>query len=369
MIKMTKKYSIIVLIAIILLIIFIYKISSSSTAKSAPPKPNVMVNTLQKKLMEQSETLTGDIAPEQQAIIYNKVNGNIEKLYVDIGDKVKQGQILALIDTTIYSQNVRQAKAALLQAEANSQNAKLSYERNKVLVDKKMISQQDLDNSKAALDISLAQKEAATAALNNAATQLTYCKITAPFSGTITKRNFDAGAYLTTASSSATSGLFTLMNTSKLKINVSVPERSVTYLSEVKEISITADADNQKKYSGKISKTSQALDLSTRTMNVEIAITNPDASLKPGMFATIRFVIIKKDDSNTLPTQAILSDDNGEFVFVLNADTTVAKKYVKVGIRSEEISEIISGISETEKVVCVGQTLIKDKLKVRVTEK
>ena len=167
-----KSYLFIGIGVLILALIIIIKIAAGDSSKRLIPKPVVVLGQTSIKEIHKGETLTGDIAPIQQANIFSKVSGNIEKNFVDIGDRVSANQLLALIDTTIYSQNAKLAKANLMQAKANYQNSKLNYDRNKKLLDQKLVAQQDLDNAKAAFDIALAQKEAAQATFNNAATQL-----------------------------------------------------------------------------------------------------------------------------------------------------------------------------------------------------
>ncbi len=367
-VQMKKKQLFIILpIAAILVLIFIVKISSSDPSARIIPKPIVVGGSAVRGEIVKSETLTGDILPIQQATIYSKVSGNIEKIFVDIGDAVSQGQVLALIDTTIYSQNMKQAKANYMQASANYENNQITYERNKKIFDQNLIAKQDLDNSKTAMDVSQAQKEAAYANFINASTQLGYCKITAPFGGYITKRFLDPGAYVTSSGTSQGSTLFMLMNVSQLKSIVNVPEKDVPQLNKVIGIQVIADALPGKIFDAKLKKISEAVDLSTRTMAVEVDIDNPARLLKPGMFATINFILERKPDALILPNDVVLNDDMGDFVYRINADSTVTKNYVQIGIRQNNKDEVLSGISDNDKLVFVGQSLIKDKMKIRLT--
>jgi membrane fusion protein, multidrug efflux system len=363
-----KAYFIIAGIVALLAIIFIIKLNSSASSKRPVLKPVVVIGQPVIGDIQKVESLTGDVMPDQQANIFSKVNGNIEKIYVDIGSRVSANQKLALIDTTIYSQNARQAKANFMQAEASLLNAKVSYERNKKLLEQKMIAQQDVDNSKAAFDVARAQKQAAEAAYNNAVTQLGYCKVTAPFAGVITKKMFDQGAYVTASSTTQSSSLFTLMSNGKLKIDVNVPERDIAYLSKIQQITVKADAVPDREFNAKISKMSQAIDLSTRTMAIEIGIDNASGALKPGMFATVNFITQKKSGAKIVPSQVVQNDEKGSYVFTVNADSTVSKKYVQTGISMNEKIEIVSGIDDADKLVFVGQTLIKDKMKVKISK-
>lgn len=353
---------------IILLLIVIFKIVSSESPKRQIPKPNVVIGKITKGDIQLIESLTGDIIPIQQANIFSKVNGNIEKNMVDIGSRVFNNQLLALIDTTLYSQNANQAKANYMQSIANYKNAKLNYERNKKLFEQNLIAQQDVDNAKTSFDIALAQQEAAEAVYKNAVTQLSYCKVTAPFPGIITKRNYDPGAYVTGSTNAQGSVLFVLMNMDHLKTIVNLPERSIPYLSGVKEVSVIADAYPDKKFKAKISNISQAIDLGTRTMAVEVDIENTQSLLKPGMFATIQFVTAFNSNSYIIPNQVSLNDEKGDYVYIVNSDSTVSRKYIKIGIRTDDKLEILSGLNETDQIVFVGQTLIKDKMKVRIVK-
>ncbi len=352
----------------VILIVFVVKILSNRSAEKPVIRPLVVLGNLKQGDAVRTESLTGDILPMQQANIFSKVGGNLEKVFVDIGDHVSQNQVLALVDTTIYTQNAKQAKANYMQAVANYNNAKLNYERNKKLLDQKLISQQDFDNAKVSFDVATAQKEATDAVYNNAVIQLNYCKITAPFSGTITKRMLDPGAYVTASSNSQSSTVFTLMDIDHLKINVNIPERSVPYLRNVKEVIVKADALPDQFFKGKINKVSEAVDLSTRTMAVEVGIENVSHLLKPGMFATVQFILERKTNAELLPNQVVLNDERGDYVYVLNPDTTVSRKYVNVGIRMDSTFEILSGLNPSDKVVVVGQTLVKNNSKVKIVK-
>ncbi len=364
-----KRTFFIASIVILMLVIWsVVKISKNSGMKRVIPAPVIVQGKAVRGEIARSESLTGDILPVQQATIYSKVGGNIEKIFVDIGDRVKQNQILALIDTTIYSQNAKQSKANYMQAAANFENAKINYERNKKLFEQNLIAKQDLDNANTSLDVSLAQKEAAYANYTNSLTQLGYCKIIAPFSGTITKRMLDPGAFVTSSGSSQGTNLFTLMNVDRLKSIINVPEKYVPLLNKIEDIQVKADALPGIVFQAKLKKISDAVDLSTRTMAVEVDIENPSGELKPGMFATITLILERKQDALILPNQAVLNDDDGNFVYLVNRDSTVSKKYVRVGIQQNNRDEIITGINSSDNIVFVGQDLVKDKMKVKISK-
>ncbi|HKJ81217.1 MAG TPA: efflux RND transporter periplasmic adaptor subunit [Ignavibacteriaceae bacterium] len=367
-----KKNTVFIVTGIIItfIIVVFLRLQSDSAESGRRPVsvPSVKVGKITRGDIVKTESLTGDILPIQQANIYSKVSGNIEKIFVDIGDKVQKNQLLALVDATIYSQNAKQVHASYIQAKANYENAKLNYERNKTLLSQNLISQQDLDNSRTANDVAFAQSEAANANYSNALTQLSYCRITAPFSGYITKRFLDPGTYVTSSTSSSSSTLFTLMDLNNLKAIINLPENDVPLIPQVIGIQVIADALPGKTFNAKLKKISEAVDLSTRTMAIEVDIENPGKSLKPGMFATINIVLGKKTNTTLLPNDVVLNDQNGDFVFVVNNDNTVNQKYVKLGIQHNNQDEILSGLNENDRIVFVGQTLIKNGSKVKIVK-
>jgi RND family efflux transporter MFP subunit len=356
-----------VVLAILAAIIY-FKVKSAQEVQRGLPAPTVVVGSPTREEITRYETITGDILPVQQATIYAKVSGNLQRIYADIGSYVKENQVIALIDTTVYVQNLKQAKATLAQAEVNYQNNKISYERNKSLFEQKLIARQDYDNSKAIMDASKAQQEAANANYQNAFIQLSYCKVTAPFSGVITKRLLDPGTYISTGGASVNSSIFVLMNTENLKSLLNIPEKIVPLLNSILEIQVTADALPGKVFKAKLTKTSNSVDLSTRTMQVELMIENPDKSLKPGMFATFKIILEKKPNTLILQKQVELNDETSDYIFVLQPDTTVARRNVKNGIIDNNRVEILSGLSDNDRVIFSGQSLLKDKMKVKITK-
>ena len=365
----TKKKSFYIIIVFVIVIALIaLKFATSTSEKRGIPQPFVVKGNAQKGEIVNSLTFTGDIMPVQQATIYAKVSGNLEKILVDIGSVVSQKQVLAIIDTTIYAQNLKLANANYLQADVTFQNNKLTYERNKKLFEQNLIARQDLENAKTTMDASMAQREAAYANYSNALTQLSYCKVTAPFSGIITKRFFDQGAYINASGSSPNSSLFILMNVSHLKSYLNIPEKNVPLLGKVTGIEVSADALPNVKFKADIKKISEAVDLTTRTMQIEIDIENSNKMLKPGMFANITMIMDKKENAIILPNQVVQDDDKGNFVYILKPDTTVEKRYVKIGIKQDTKYEVLSGITEDDPVVFIGQSLVRNKMKVKIAK-
>ena len=270
------------------------------------------------------------------------------------------------VSTHQQSKSVWIARGTYMQAEATMTNAKITYERNRSLLDQNLIAKQDLDNSETAYKVAQAQEEAAAASYKNAATQLSYCKIVAPFDGYITRRYFDPGVYVTASTNSQGSTLFLLSEIQRVKIMVNVLEDDVQYLGNITSADVTVDAYPGQIFKGKITRISQQFDLATRTMPVEVDLDNAQHLLKPGMFANINLVLAKDDNALILPTQDIMKDNGGSYVYTLRDDSSVKKSYVRIGISQDNRNEILAGLNDSDRIITVGQDLVTDGMKVRV---
>lgn len=360
-------YSVAAILIVAMAVYFRIKADINAASEKPRPIPPVEVAHPTRGTIFKSLSFNGDVNPIQQASIYSRVSGNIEKIMVDIGDYVHRGQLLAVIDSTIYSQNAHQALAAYMQAKASFENARLIYERNKSLLEQNLIAKQDFDNSETAYKVAKAQAEAAKANYSNAETQLSYCQITAPFNGYITRRFLDPGAFVSASVGSPGSTLFTLMDMSTVKVFVNVLEKDIPTLRSVNEAEVTVDAYPGKIFRAIIRRVSQQVDLSTRTMPVEVDIKNPGNILKPGMFSSVNLILDKHNNALIVPSQYVMHDENGDFVFTVSSDTVVHKTYVKIGFREDNQDEILGGITETTLVVSAGQDIVRDGMKVRLT--
>ncbi len=336
-------------VALALIILIVIRIVSGGKAED-PRRMNIPlvgVEVPRRDTITLSLQFTGDVVAIQQAAIFSKVSGNIERIYTDIGAHVGRGQVLALIDTTELYQTYQQAMAT-------AENARLNFRRTRELFDQNLVAKQDLDNAEAA-------DKVARAAFESAATRLSYARITAPFSGYVTKRYLDAGALVSPNSSI----IFTLMDLDQMKIMINVLEKNIPQITIGKKAQITVDAYPGRMFEGVVTRYSEAVDLSTRTMAVEIDIPNTGHALKPGMFANVILIVDRHPDAITVPTQALQTDDRGSFLFVARQDTA-RRVSVTPGAEQEGRTEILSGITLADSVITVGQQFARNGGPVRV---
>lgn len=339
-----KKVIIITLAGALLLIsIAVWKILGSDTAGDArrQPAPLVKAEKPGRTDLQYKLSFTGDVLPNQQANIYAKVSGTLERVYVDMGTYVHENELLALIDTTELSQQVRQTGATFV-------NAKLNYTRTKDLLEQKLVSQEELDNADAALKV-------AQANYDGAKTRLGFARIKAPFSGFVTKRSLDAGALI----AGSNTMLFTLMDIDEVKIVVNVLEKDIQSIQIGKQATIVCDAFKGKEFRGAIVRLSQSLDLATRTMALEIDVPNSNRDLKPGMFATVGIILEERKNSIVVPTLALQADDHGSFLYFLEGNIA-RRRNVVIGVEQDTFTEIMKGLSGDEMVIVAGQQLVRD---------
>lgn len=344
-----RKNHLIAAVGVALLATVAWKIIGTGAGDGARKAvaPIVRVSPAVRQTVVYPLKFTGDIQAIQQANIFSKVNGTLERVFVNMGSEAANGQLLALIDTTELSHQMQES-------EATYANTDLTFERAKTLSERNLISKQELDNAEAAMKVAKANYEVAR-------TRRDYAFITAPFRGIVTKRFLDPGASISANNIS----IFTLMDLDAVKVIVNVLERDISIVTVGTEAVITVDAFPGAQFRGRVARLSQAVDLSTRTMAVEIDIPNPGHRLKPGMFASVALAIREHKDAIVVPTQAILSDERGSYVFALNG-TTARRIPVTTGYEQSGKMEILAGLDGSERIVVTGQQFARDGMEVTI---
>lgn len=335
------------IVGFIVLAVFVlaagYKLKEKLAPKQSRPtiNPNVLVETPRSETIRSTLQLTGDILPERAVGIYARVGGNLERILVQVGDRVRAGQLLAQIDTSELHQNS-------VQAFATYQNNKILYERKQELAAKNLISSQEIDNARAAMEVSLATYESARL-------RLSFASITAPFGGIITDRYFDTGA-LVNANNAL---LFKLIDIETVKVVVDVQEKDVPKVRKGIPALISLDAYPGEVFEGVLKRLSESLDVKTRTMSVEVEVPNHDNRLKPGMFGTVMIVLDSHPEALTTPARILLKDSAGYYLWVIRNGKAVRQR-VEVGWSQNDRTEILSGLSLADSVVTLGAQLLRE---------
>src|SRR3989454_1767550 len=282
--------------------------STDESPQKAPPPVSVQIVHPRKGEITRNVTLPGEVKAYQQATLYAKVAGYLKTITVDKGDQVKQGGLIADIE-------VPEMLADLARYKAEVEVAELDYKRlsesQKKLPD--LVVPQTVDNAKGKLDV-------AKASLERTETLLGFAKIIAPFSGVITKRLVDPGAFIpaaTSGSAAQNAAIVTLTDFNRVRVQVAVPELETSLVATDQPVKLTVDGLPGRTFDGKITRFSYALDEATRTMLAEIELPNPRLELRPGMYAIVKIGIEQKTDVLLLPAEALAVEKAGVFVFTM----------------------------------------------------
>jgi RND family efflux transporter MFP subunit len=355
----------------------------SSGAKKDPRKERVIsVGTMSpvRKDLDVRLTYTADIQPFQQVNIFSRVDGYISKIHVDKGDYVKADQLLVEVDHTDYVHAVNRAKANLEAARANVasqeatiRNAKVNLDRMHSLIKEQFVSQQDVDNAVAAYDVAIAQVASLRAqvhqmevALQQAQTNLNYSYIRAPFAGSVSLSNLDAGSFVsgsTGSTSTLSRGILVLQDITTMRVLVDVVEKDVPLLQIGQPAELRAEAYPDRLFTGKVTRVVHALDRNTRTMTVEVDIPNPDRTLNGGMFARVELVVGTHMGALQVPTDAVTRLETDQYVYTVQ-DGKAKKVPVVLGIQDNKMIEITKGLTGNEPVIVSGKDLVADGVKV-----
>jgi len=332
--------------------------------------------------LESSLRLSGEFRPYQEIDVHAKVAGYIRRIYVDVGDKVKEGQTLAVLEVpelnaqvTGAEADIQRSKDAIRRAENDLHRAEsahaashAAYTRLKQASAARpgLIAEQELDDSFARDQESEAQVGSAQAALAEARSQLNvadanqqhyaaleaYSRITAPFTGVVTQRDADTGALIQAGTSSNTQSMpvVRLAQYSRLRLVVPVPESAVPDLHIGETVNVRVPSLNRI-FKGTIARFADALSDETRTMHTEIDVENPDGTLVSGMYAETVLELKQPQSTLTIPIQALKRNGGGGEVMLVRPDGTVEVRTVKLGAEGNDRIEIVSGLTEGDRVI------------------
>jgi RND family efflux transporter MFP subunit len=316
-----------------------------------------------------------------QANIYARASGYISKREVDIGSRVKAGQLLVEITAPELDHQIAQAEATLIQmqaalqqAQANRDLGQVTWNRDSVLVQKGWVTQEQGDTDRlnlkaqeAAVNVAEANIKAQTAQVAVLHQQKDYQSVVAPFDGVITQRNVDIGSLV---QADATSGtfLFTLMQSDKLRIQLYVPQDEVFGLGPGVDAIIRVPELPGQDFPGKVTRIADALQPGTRTLLTEIDVPNPDNVLSPGLYCTVELKIPRKTPSLILPSEAIIFNAKGLSVAVVQ-DGIARLRTVNVVRDFGTRIEVNSGVKEGDQVILTPPVDLADGQKVRVRPK
>jgi RND family efflux transporter MFP subunit len=350
---------------------------ATAEAMNAPPVVEVVV--AQPLQGAQGLALPGQTAAWHASTIYARVNGYVARWFVDIGDRVKAGQLLALLETpdldaqlAAAQAQLRAGQAQVLVRQAEARLSLTTYERWRDSP-KGVVSEQEREEKKADYESAAARLKSAQAdvALDDArVTQYTalaaFKRVTAPYDGVITTRDIDIGNLVTAGSTSATTPLYVMTQNDPIRIFVDAPQSAADdLLGSNAPVRVESGSGASREYAGRITRTSQAINPQARTLRVEVDIANPRGEFVPGMYVKVGFALPSRGLVQ-VPAAALLFRASGPEVARVDADGHISFRPVAIGRDDGRMVELASGVSPGERLALNVSSQISEGQLVRV---
>jgi RND family efflux transporter MFP subunit len=398
---------------------------SGARAEDSPEPADRSVRVIRPAALQDATlTLPANIEGFQAPSLCARVNGYVRQWHADIGDRVKRGQVLAEIDTPELDQEIEEARAKLTQGQADIETAKaelreaecilkqavadvarakanLDYsrgvlKRNATLNREHAVAQQDVDDSQrdsiakqadvesaeaqhrtresnlATRAATIKSREAAVASLAATVRRLeetqAFKKIVAPFDGVVIRRRAEVGMLVGTGSSQASQELFGMAQVDRLRIKINVPQTYAASIELGRPAKVLSPDHPDRVFAAKVARTSRAIDPAARTLAVELELDNPDTALLPGAFGQVVLTTRRATPTSTIPIHALLSRTDGPQVAVVDPQSIVRFRKIRLGRDYGRTVEVLSGLRGDESVVVNPPDDLKDNEKVSVAE-
>ncbi|MBU3076675.1 efflux RND transporter periplasmic adaptor subunit [Sphingomonas quercus] len=312
--------------------------------------PTVDIITPSRSKTGEGLTLPGNVQAFNTAPIYARSNGYVRRWLADIGDNVKAGQTLAILDAPEIEQQLQQAHADYQTALAEQRLAQTTAERWKTLRAKDAVSQQEADEKAGDYAAKTAVANAQAANVRRLTALTGFTRLEAPFAGVVTSRSAQIGA-LVTAGSAAAQPLFTVSDVHRMRTYVRVPQGFSAEVHTGLQATLTLPEYPGRKFAAEVTRTARAVDQQSGTVLVELQSDNRDGALKPGAYAQVQFPFSSAAGTMKLPSTALIFKDEGPQVAVVDANGRVQLRTVTVGRDEGAEIEVTSGLAGNERVI------------------
>lgn len=311
---------------------------------------------------------TGLIEAREKIVLTPEVGGKIAKIYVDEGERVRKGDILAEMDTKSIRLQLQQAEAGLAVAKANHNDAQKNMERMERLRKENAVSEQQYEKVKLAFESAEAQLKQAQASLDLAEHNLDVSIMKAPFNGIIASKNAEVGDIINPMMgggfATTPSGVLTLVDFSWVKIHIQVSHEDMVRITKGQKANLTVKAFPDKVFSGMVNVVNMAADPISKKFDVEVLVQNTDLLLRPNIFGNVVLEVSTHEDALVIPQNAVME---GSYVFVVEGDSAVKKK-ITIGLQNTTLLEAVQGLKEGELVIVEGNYGLEDGARIEISE-
>jgi membrane fusion protein (multidrug efflux system) len=320
---------------------------------------NVQIGVAEKKPLRPFIEAIGTLHAFEEVTVSAEIEGILKSVRVDEGSLVPKGMLLATIDDTDYSHEVKRDEAAMKQVEATLANTRIEYQRKDALHKEELVTKQQFDDVVTRLSLAEAEIDRAKAALSIARQKLSKTKVYSPISCVVKEKKVSAGDFVKNGTP-----LFTIIQPNPIKLRFSVAEKDIGKIVKNQDVLVKVDAFPGREFKGKVSTIYPSLEERTRTLMVEALVPNEQGVLKPGLFSKVVLYTGSVTDTVVVPITALLYEAEKVKVFVVEGDRA-KERPLKPGSKYGEFMEIIEGLKEGEKVVTAGQQNLSTGVKVR----
>jgi len=312
----------------------------------------VKVFTVKRENISEKLHNTGLIQAWKEITITPDIGGKIDKIHVEEGDMVRQGQLLAELDTRAFWLQLEQAEAGVVVAEANLEDAKRNMDRMERLNEESAVSEQQYEKIKLLYEAAGAQLQQAGAVLNLAKHNVEVSRMRAPFSGVVASLNAEVGDVINPMMGGffPNEGILTLMDYSRIKLEVEVSQRDAARIEKGQMAQVEVAAFPGRGFQGRVSLVNQTADPQSKKFAVVVVLENQELLLKPNTFGDVTFIVGVHENVLVFPPKAVLEKS---YVFVVQGET-VKKVGVTLGFQNQDLVEVISGLKEGDRVIIEG---------------
>ena len=351
---------------ILLMLLLGVRCSSKNDTAQQVIKP-VKYERASKSGSSTGRTFSGAAKAGVQRILSFRVGGTLQRIYVRVGQKVRKGNLMAVLEPSDYQLSYEEADASVKNADALEKQAKSNYERMRILYENENTSLSEYESAKANYASAKASEKAAKQKRKQAQSQLNYTRLYAPSDGIINNVYVEENENVSTGSQ-----IVTLSSGDNLEVLVGIPESFITQISDNQKAGVRFSALSGKVYEGRVSEISYAIDQQTSTYPVTLKLEGDTQGIRPGMAADVNFTFTRENSLATLMVspKAVGEDQKGNFVFVLereNENIYVARKRaIRLGKLTGEGFEVQSGLNGEELIATAGLQTLLDGMKVRI---
>ena len=349
-----------VLIAVLFLIVILPRMQAGKAIAEIhkDTRPLVIVVPAQRAKANTELNLPGTMLPIQEAPLYARTNGFVKRWLVDIGATVKEGQLLAEIETPEVDRELKQILANQQQAKANMDLARSTAERWKAVLKENAVSPQEVDEKISAYKARQADFAASQANVERLTQYKAFQRVTAPFAGTITGRNVEVGQLISANNTDPNRWMFKLAKMDTLRIYINVPQSHIRMIKPDAPVSVVLKEFPQP-FAGKVLRTAGALDPQSKTLLTEVQVPNANGELVAGMYAQVKFALNQTEPYILLPSNTLIIRQEGPQVAMVEKNTVQLRK-VKLGRDLGTQVEVLSGVNENEMIITNPTDTMRD---------